>query len=788
MPQKSEMNIKEPPAAIAPESSAITAVRAACALIPPLFSLENFVAVNPFLGWSSTPLVEASDRISLRLGAEVLPDLEHYRKAWQDRKIDSNDIERAAVRHGVHPEAVLKALAGEVPESLSAVSVRHMESERVLNQCGIELPRAIRRFVSRSLADVCSNPLRNSAQPITPDKLYQELLERASIDKTFELMGVSGWRKWMKAAPTNYLTAINWAGSKRLLGSSEAEAFAFRLLGAQYGWASYLRGMGWNSNQNEFAFVEALCAALQVFDLAVAELVPGEAILNQESILRRDDNLLRLCLQDAYEDRLVRSQVSKFVAATRTTPNSRPDFQVMFCIDVRSEVMRRSLETVSSRLETSGFAGFFGVGVSFVNEEQSSPRCPVLLNPQLELKAEPTSIAKALEPASRMSFSSPGSFNLIETIGIGYIGALLSKAIGMFRKVRPSESSVAAGSYSASHFGLTLSERVALAESILTNSGVRNQLGRIVVLCGHGGRSSNNAHEASLDCGACGGHCGALNAQMAVEVLNDAEVREELQMRGYTAIKDVLFLAAQHDTSTDDVSIIQHHSISGDQGQMVAELKGLLTSASAACRKERALAMGIDEDSRRNVRKVLDRKANDWSEVRPEWGLARNASFIAARRSRTRGANLEGRTFLHDYDAASDTDDSILKLILSAPVVVASWINLQYFASTVNNEWFGCGTKALLNRIGKVGVISGNEGDLRPGLPIESVHRPDGSWFHDPVRLQVIVEAPTGKIDRVLEQVPSVADLVENGWLRLFALEPESGAVHLKGPRGWEEF
>ena len=141
---------------------------------------------------------------------------------------------------------------------------------------------------------------------------------------------------------------------------------------------------------------------------------------------------------------------------------------------------------------------------------------------------------------------------------------------------------------------------------------------------------------------------------------------------------------------------------------------------------------------------------------------------------------MEGRTFLHDYDASLDTDDSVLTLILSAPVVVASWINLQYFASTVDNERFGCGTKALLNRVGNIGVISGNEGDLRPGLPLESVCRPDGSWFHEPFRLQVMIEAPTEKIDRVLGQVPDVADLVQNGWMRVIALDPTGHDAHLR--------
>ena len=54
----------------------------------------------------------------------------------------------------------------------------------------------------------------------------------------------------------------------------------------------------------------------------------------------------------------------------------------------------------------------------------------------------------------------------------------------------------------------------------------------------------------------------------------------------------------------------------------------------------------------------------------------------------------------------SDTDDGVLTLILIAPMVVASWINLQYFGSTVDNHIFGCGNKTLHNRVGGLGVSS----------------------------------------------------------------------------------
>ena len=116
-------------------------------------------------------------------------------------------------------------------------------------------------------------------------------------------------------------------------------------------------------------------------------------------------------------------------------------------------------------------------------------------------------------------------------------------------------------------------------------------------------------------------------------------------------------------------------------------------------------------------------------------------------------------------------------------MVVASWINLQYFGSTVDNRLFGAGDKTIHNVAGLLGVHEGNGGDLRTGLPIQSVH--DGrEWRHEPLRLAVIVEAPALSIDKVLAKHRHVSDLVANGWIHLFVMEKDGRVTGCSDGRG----
>ena len=123
---------------------------------------------------------------------------------------------------------------------------------------------------------------------------------------------------------------------------------------------------------------------------------------------------------------------------------------------------------------------------------------------------------------------------------------------------------------------------------------------------------------------------------------------------------------------------------------------------------------------------------------------------------------------------------------MTAPVVVASWISLQYHGSTVAPDTFGSGNKMLHNVVGGIGVFEGNGGFLRAGLPWQSVH--DGErYVHEPLRLSVCIEAPREAMSEILGRHADVRALFDNRWLHLFAMDDEGQlAFRYAGDLEWQ--
>jgi uncharacterized protein YbcC (UPF0753/DUF2309 family) len=182
-----------------------------------------------------------------------------------------------------------------------------------------------------------------------------------------------------------------------------------------------------------------------------------------------------------------------------------------------------------------------------------------------------------------------------------------------------------------------------------------------------------------------------------------------------------------------------------------------------------------------------ERRAVDWAETRPEWGLAGNAGFVIGPRGLTENLDLDGRSFLHSYDWSTDPEGDALEAIVLGPMVVTQWINAQYYFATVDNAVYGSGSKVTHNAVGNVGVYQGNGGDLMTGLPLQSLMSADEEPYHQPLRLSAVIHAPVDRVTEILRDHEQVAQLLDNGWLSLTVVDPEQNhrAFHYDGELAW---
>ena len=814
------------------------AIAGACQRIAPLWPLRNFVAVNPFLGFTNQSFHVTCATLHRVARINITMPRQYYRDAMKAGIIADQDIEAAlaaAPREWRAPQA-----AAAFKTSMQRVTTKQMKPPAVVATIAevLDSLAAGDKLVSRTtfmvneISKWCAayfdegqSVWRLPARTLAPYKAWRAAMR---YDLNPEVRGITAFRSIVSGLSEDPTEAIGQVIDLIGVPARAMEDYLHQALLDIGGWSAYARYIGWNAElagRHDDTLVQLLAIRVvwgyalfvqrtdPAFKAAWRQAMADAAMQPLDEQLGDDpdlliDLLLQEALEIAYQRRLLDRLQSK--AASDTLP--RPALQAAFCIDTRSEIYRRAMEVVRPDAETIGFAGFFGFPIEYVPIGLAKGRahCPVLLKPAFTV-CESVTAATEEENAEILGLrllrrrvakvwkafklSAVTSFVYVEATGLFFASKILSDSLALTRTVKdPNTDGLDRKSIrrlgpeiqprivGGRQTGFDPEQRVAMAEAVLRGMSMTSRFARLVVLAGHGSTTVNNPHASGLDCGACGGNTGEANARVAAAILNDSHVRAGLRKRGIAIPDDTWFLGCLHDTTTDEIRIFGSDAVPTSHAAELTRLRETLARASSLARLERSALLSI-RPGPKTERRVLAR-SRDWAQVRPEWGLARNAAFIAAPRDRTRGVDLDGRAFLHEYDWRQDEDFKVLELIMTAPMVVASWINLQYYGSVVNNKVFGCGNKLLHNVTGTIGVLEGNAGDLKVGLPLQSVH--DGNRFvHDPIRLNVLIEAPLKAIDGVIGKHETVRHLAENRWIHLFAIEQNGAYYRYQKDKQW---
>jgi len=586
------------------------------------------------------------------------------------------------------------------------------------------------------------------------------------------------------------------------------------------------------------------------------------AFSNFANLLKKEEGFLWL---KSLEDTYIMQHINAF-----TTPHSyekKPLASVVFCLDVRSEIIRRAIEATGP-YSTYGAGGFLGLPISFVEFDKAHTLqlAPAIIKPKnivFEIPVEShdeynkkKSINKTTKKVLGDLKNNPYTpYIMVEAIGWIFGIKLFGKTFfpkktkKLFDKMKPkkpkttytldkltsneiekyvkklhiniinevltTQSDISLDSIEidklwehlifgkmlcanvstemleklqhAYHVnsddyvlqkekltmvGFTLDEQVMYIENLLKMIGLVKDFPKFVTITGHGSLSDNNPFESALDCGACGGSISLPNTRAFCMIANKKEVRKALKTKGIDISEDVKFMPAFHTTTTDEISFYDTDILSPKELELYATIQSDFQKASLASREERVVDL-----PNAKTEKDLFAKTMDWSEPRPEWGLAGNMAVFTGPRSSIQHVSFNNRMFMHSYDSSIDNENAdLLTRIFDGPLVVGEWINLEHYFSTVDNKTYGAGSKVYHNVVAKVGVYNGNYSDLKIGLPTQSVLT-EGKAYHEPVRLLTYMEAPLDTVAKAVEN--SIAKpFILNEWIRPIIIDKKAKKVY----------
>ncbi|UTV80637.1 DUF2309 domain-containing protein [Acidithiobacillus sp. YTS05] len=798
------------------------AVQQACARIAPVWPLDSFVAVNPYWGFVEQDFAETAVYLHRLSGEKLFLDRSWFRQQWEAGKMRIEDVQAAAA---------------DFAQTLSSSEVhRYLRREETPpTQPLALLSNVLHRPDAPALEDFLLDQIgqflaayydRGQAawtRPGAADEqgLFDAWRQYALRNRSASVIGIGDIRRILLQVPRESAAARQWALEILQIPDGLLSDYLLALLKSIGGWASWCRYQVWQAElqgKSRSDLPELLSIRLVWEAMLHAFASPEKRKQWRNGLcrwqhgeiqpLQREMDLREACLR-ALEKNFRQGIARQFHRRREDSPVSsatRPRLQAAFCIDVRSEVFRRHLESVMEDAQTIGFAGFFGVPLQYQRAGECHARghLPVLLPAQMTAQEslpgnlQKKRLGRLRRRAEWKQFKTAAAscFSFVESSGVAYGFRMLSESLGWQQPSQaPDQAGLSADEMRQVHPVLAdaaftgnaeakAEAKTELAEKILRGLGLTQSFAELVLLFGHGSTTTNNAHRAGLDCGACAGQTGEVSARVTVDLLNDAAVRSGLRQRGIAIPSDTVFLAGMHDTTLDQTQL--YPSSLAPAPELLQEVREALQRAGDLTRLERITKLVPGVSDSQQAERLLTWRGKDWSQVRPEWALAGNAAFIAAPRWRTAGANLAGRAFLHDYDAKKDADFAVLTLIMTAPLVVASWINLQYYGSTVDNLRQGSGNKVLHNVVGGlVGVLEGNGGDLRVGLAVQSLL--DGYELrHEPLRLSVFIEAPQAAMDQIIAAHAVLTNLVDKRWIILFQINEDS-TLHERLPGGgWQ--
>jgi uncharacterized protein YbcC (UPF0753/DUF2309 family) len=749
----------------------LNSIAEASKVIGKTWPLYTFVASNPLSGYENTSFQEAVGAAKKNFNANAFPAAGLFRQAW----------EKGDINKGILTSLLKENSLSESPEIYLKLMESQSQSE-VLNET-----QKLDRIMAKWLASFMDEGLAEWEMPYKSEGFYTAWRLLAVYDSE---LGITTLKEIPKTSDEALQQLL-----KNQVENDLVQIFTYHLA-ALPGWTGYINHRVQSDSDWQFEYPISLMDYLAVRLWTAQKLnLPFLSESNEDTLDAMVPNLQYIWLkawEQSWQKKLFKTLDNESISIESFTKNTLPEAQLVFCIDTRSELIRRHVES-KGNYETFGYAGFFGIAMDYesLNDGIIRKCCPPIVSSAYKVsetaqanKDKQFSVYKKKIEVSyfvdyflkRMKNMLPSAFGFVEGSGLFYGLSLIGRTL-LPRQLYKATNQKASKTEMICQLdinkavkednlplGIAIEEKVGIVKSAFDLMGWK-QFAPLVIFAGHGSHSANNPFGSSLDCGACAASPGRHNARMLAKLANLPDVRKVLADSHNILIPEsTIFIGAEHNTTTDDI-VLFVSEIPESHKTLVQTLKTNLLKAQKTATQDRLGSKG-------NSIASAQQKANDWGETRPEWGLAKNAGFIVGPRSLTKNTNLGSRCFLHSYEWDMDNDGKALEGIMQGPMVVTQWINNHYYFSTVDNKTYGGGSKITHNITGKFGVVQGNGGDLKMGLPLQSLFCSDDVMYHQPLRLSVMIQAPVTRVSEILERNENIKTLLDNEWIYLMVMDP----------------
>ncbi len=485
-----------------------------------VWPIHSFVTANPLAGFEDLPFDRAVIQAADLLGGRGYPRPETYRAALEDGQIDPEILEAELAERGFEgdPESLLDRMDTDAEHDAPDTATERVD-----------------HVLTKWLADFIDEGRAEWAMPDREAGFYAAFRTVAEHDGDIPEEGI------VRDLPETPLTAI-----ERLLDpypESQWVPILEEQLAALPGWTGFVKqrvedGGDWQSAHpiTLEGYLAARFALLDAFDVDI-EPSTGPDSADADTVDELADAFLT-AWEASYRSDVVEHVADESKLFTERESSGRPDAQLVFCIDTRSEVIRRHVEAAGD-YETHGYAGFFGIPMEYQGyDDVAVDACPPILDPQHRISEVPTDddtrashatwtdLRETAGSAVKTLKTNPATaFGFVEQAGSGYGLALAARTLVPGRVADlfdTAEDAVPDGhefcDQTVHHqhtyagdlpVGLTHEEKVEYAATAFDLMGWA-EFGRLVVFTGHASETTNNPYDASLDCGACAGNPGGL--------------------------------------------------------------------------------------------------------------------------------------------------------------------------------------------------------------------------------------------------------------------------------------